>query len=116
MGLPAPRESSARLYLNGEYFGFFNLVEHIDENFLQRVFNESDGALYEWEAEFFYNFEEIDPAQYVVLLDQESGPDDPDRTDFAALVDAINLSPDDDFVEQLSKYLDPELVSHPRGN
>ena len=36
MGLPAPREAPARLYINGDYFGFYTIVEHEDEDFLER--------------------------------------------------------------------------------
>src|SRR5262245_41953110 len=40
MGLPAPREAPARLYINGQYFGFYTIVEHEDEDFLNRNLGE----------------------------------------------------------------------------
>src|ERR1700674_558508 len=48
MGIPAPREVSARFYVNGEYIGLYNLVEVINQEFLQRVFNENNGYLYQY--------------------------------------------------------------------
>ena len=66
MGVPAPRETHARLYVNGEYAGLYSVVEAIDPVFLQRVFGEGTGYLYEYEWAFAWNFEYLgaDPARY----------------------------------------------------
>ena len=40
MGFPAPREAPAQLYVNGQLFGFYTIVEHEDATFLQRNFGE----------------------------------------------------------------------------
>jgi spore coat protein CotH len=49
MGVPAPREAHARLYVNGAYAGLYSLVESIDKNFLARTRNENDGYLYKFD-------------------------------------------------------------------
>jgi spore coat protein CotH len=71
MGLPAPRVSHARLYVNGEYSGVYSVVEEIDKRFLARVFGvvdnnvQNDGYLYEykWKDEwrFAYLGSALDP-------------------------------------------------------
>ena len=38
LGLPAPREAAAALFINGEFFGLYNLVERVDEVSLARMF------------------------------------------------------------------------------
>jgi spore coat protein CotH len=54
MGIPAPRTSHARLYVNGTYQGLYVIVEEIDKKFLARVFGivdeniQNDGYLYEY--------------------------------------------------------------------
>ncbi len=55
MGIPAPRESHARLYVNNEYAGLYVLVESVDKGLLARVFGaidedtQNDGYLYEFD-------------------------------------------------------------------
>src|SRR5215831_15462467 len=48
MGVPASREVSTRMYVNGEYIGLYNIVESPDSQMLKRLFNENNGYLYEY--------------------------------------------------------------------
>lgn len=54
MGIPAPRTSDARVYVNGEYAGLYVIVEEIDKKMLARAFGvvdqdtQNDGYLYEY--------------------------------------------------------------------
>ena len=43
MGVPAPRETHTKLFVNGSYAGLYSIVESIDKNFLARTRNENDG-------------------------------------------------------------------------
>lgn len=45
-GIPAPRGSFAQVYLNGELWGFYSMVEHVDKTFLSARFGNSGGNLY----------------------------------------------------------------------
>jgi spore coat protein CotH len=58
MGIPAPREVHANLYVNGEYAGLYVIVEPIDTVFLQRHLGENAGWLYEfhWLTPYFATF------------------------------------------------------------
>ena len=47
MGQPAPRESFARVYINGAYEGLYALVEAVDGNFLARELGDGLGYLFE---------------------------------------------------------------------
>ena len=58
MGIRAPRETHARLFVNGDYVGLYALVESVDKHFLKRQFGEDDGFLYEFKwREVPYHFE-----------------------------------------------------------
>lgn len=48
MGLPAPRESFAKVYINNDYQGVYALVEPIDALFTARTLSDSTGYLYEY--------------------------------------------------------------------
>ncbi|MCX6633546.1 MAG: CotH kinase family protein [Acidobacteria bacterium] len=112
MGVPAPREAPARLYINGEFFGAYTLVEALDEAFLLRNFGEDTGYLYDWEetrTAAGYHFEYLgpDPASYSPLMWVPSNhKKDPDPAVIEAMVRAINQSSDAGFAEAVSQYLD----------
>jgi spore coat protein CotH len=57
-GVPAPREVHAQLYVNGQYWGLYAIVEPIDSVFLQRTLGENAGKLYEfhWLQPYFATF------------------------------------------------------------
>ena len=54
LGIPAPRETHARLYVNGRYAGLYALVESVDKTMMGRVFGsvgdniQNDGYLFEY--------------------------------------------------------------------
>jgi uncharacterized protein (TIGR03437 family) len=110
MGLPAPRESFARIHLNGQFLGLSELIEAPDEQLVMRNLGENTGYLYQWNAIDRYDFEYLgpDPNNYVMFLDLKSSQSAPDAANFLGLVQAVNLSSDADFVAAVSKYLDPK--------
>jgi hypothetical protein len=115
MGLPAPLEAPARLYINGEFWGAYSLVEAVDEAFLRRNFGEDAGYLYSWQENRAegYRFEYLgpDPASYSpVMWTPENHKSDPDPAPIVAMVQAINLSPDADFECAVSQFLDLKSV------
>ena len=115
MGFPAPREAPAQLYVNGQYFGFYMIVEHEDATFLQRNFGQSAGYLYEWEFADTYEFQNLgdDPSLYAQFLQLKTDQAAPDLQTFCNLVQLINQPSsstftDADFIIALSQYMDPK--------
>jgi hypothetical protein len=111
MGLPAPREAPARLYVNGYFFGAYTLVEEVDEAFLLRNLGEDSGYLYDWneDRDNSYHFEYLgeDPAAYSPeRWAPENHEDDPDPAPLEAMVRAINFSSDEEFESAVSEFLD----------
>ena len=48
MGRPAPREVHTGLWVNNQFIGLYTIDESIDKSYLERVFGENDGYLYEY--------------------------------------------------------------------
>ncbi|BCS31739.1 hypothetical protein TBR22_A09430 [Luteitalea sp. TBR-22] len=56
MGVPAPRESFTRLYVNNQLVGLYGVVEAVDKDLLARVFGEIDGNVQNDGYLFEYNY------------------------------------------------------------
>ncbi|HYW44650.1 MAG TPA: CotH kinase family protein [Bryobacteraceae bacterium] len=114
MGFPAPREAPARVLLNGRLLGFYIIVEHVDEHFLERNFGESRGRLYKWRNRSNYEFDDLGDgaSNYEPMLELKSKEAAGDWRDFANLIQSIHrpFGPDFSaatFIRSLSRYLDP---------
>ncbi|MFE8070822.1 CotH kinase family protein [Marinobacteraceae bacterium S3BR75-40.1] len=46
LGVPAPRTAYVNLYINGELYGLYTLVEQVDGEFVERNFTDPEGDLY----------------------------------------------------------------------
>jgi spore coat protein CotH len=98
MGLPAPREAFARLFVNNEYVGLYTIVESVDRSFLDRNLGESAGYLYDYDydaTDLPYYFEDRgpDPATYVPKPFKPETHETNSRPDVvASMVRTINSS------------------------
>jgi uncharacterized protein (TIGR03437 family) len=115
MGFPAPREAPAQLYVNGQLFGFYMIVEREDTTFLQRNFGESGGYLYEWQFADNYEFQNLGsaPSLYAPFLKLKTNQTTPDLQTFCNLVQAINQPigstfTSAQFIAAISQYIDPK--------
>ena len=117
MGLAAPREAHAELYVNGDYAGLYALVESIDEDFIRRVFGGTGYVFeYEYESEWFFTRPADGIEAYRSLFDPVTHKRDDVTQLYSPLKDmvgVINESPDSDFRSALSPYLDlPLFMRH----
>ncbi|NNE34365.1 MAG: T9SS type A sorting domain-containing protein, partial [Rhodothermales bacterium] len=113
IGVPASRANHVKLYINGEYFGVYLNVEHVDEKFLDRHFGNSEGNLYKclWPADLDYLGSSADayrptddsrrPYDLKLKDDDQAAYDD-----LARLITVINRTEDARFVDELEKILD----------
>ncbi|MFZ5476657.1 MAG: CotH kinase family protein [Myxococcota bacterium] len=85
VGIPAPRHGYARVYVNGDYYGLYGIVESMDEQFIDRVWPEDDeGSLWEssgadvtWDHDWFDLDEEgIGEVEDLVEVVEDTDPDD----------------------------------------
>jgi spore coat protein CotH len=114
MGLPAPRESHAALYINNEYAGLYAVVESVDKDLLRRVFGQNDGYLFEYKylVEWFFNYPGPGLDAYTPLLEaktHETASIAELYSPLDAMFRTINEASDDQFVAAVGEFLDLPL-------
>ena len=100
IGMPATRASHVKVYINGQYYGLYISVEHIDENFLDRHYADDSGNLWKciWPADLTYRGN--DPEDYHPYhsedrpYDLKSNKEEYDFSELAKLIRIINQNPD----------------------
>ena len=111
LGVSAPREVHANLFVNGQSMGVYVIVEPVDTVFLQRWLNENTGALYEyhWLSVYYLTFIGEDLDLYRPLFEprtQETRSTfdlfDPIRE----LLRTINNAPSNSFRDSVNTRLD----------
>ena len=124
MGLPAPREAHARLFVNGTFVGLYAIVETIDKGFLGRSFGEdskggteNDGYLFEYDYTREWRFENLGSnLDDYKIFDPKTHENAAAATlwgPIADMVKAINDTPDAIFEREVSSYLDlTKFVDH----
>jgi CotH protein/lamin tail-like protein len=108
-GVPAPRSSHVKLYINNEYRGLYINVEHIDSTFIRGRFGEDSGNLFKClyqgaPAELTYRSDELygqvgGGDTYQLKINEEN----PDFSDLAHFIDVLNNAPDENFPEAIRK-------------
>jgi spore coat protein CotH len=110
MGIAAPRNAFARLTVNGQYWGLYDLVEPVSKPLLEARFGEKSGTLFDYEWSFPYDFSWMGPASasYVPLPFQpETNDEKPDvAAGLVAFIRAINEEPAATFVAAMAARLD----------
>lgn len=113
MGLPAPREAHARLYLGEarQFAGVYVMVEEIDKPFLKRVFGEDEGYLFDLERIDGYHFEDLGDAfgEYAKRFEPQTHEKEDPATSFGPLRDMvriINNSSPEALPAAIAPYLD----------
>jgi spore coat protein CotH len=109
LGIPAPREAHARVFINDQYAGVYTIVEDVDPVFLQQNFGESEGYLYayEWVMPWAFGYLGPDSSKYSPLpLKPETNLIYRDPAAIEAMVRTINFAPDDQFSSAVSQYVD----------
>jgi spore coat protein CotH len=117
LGIPAPREAHARLYVNNQYAGLYVIVEAVDKRLLARAFGaieedtQNDGFLFEfnWENEWHLEHLGDELSPYKDRFDaktNESKSDEEKYRPIEELVRLINDTREDRLVEAISPLLD----------
>ena len=102
MGVPAPRASHVEFYVNGEYFGLYANVEHIDEEFVESRFGNKDGNLYKCLYPADLKYLGSNPNLYKLMsgnrrvYDLKTNEAEDDYSDLAHFIDVLNNTPIND--------------------
>jgi len=125
MNMPSPRVVHARLFVNGEYIGLYQVIEPIDKAFLARVYGndengkpENGGYLYEYQWKDAYAFDYLGPELriYAELFEPKTHEDDAPAVLYGpleTLFRTFNEVPDAQFERQVGEMLDlRQFVQH----
>lgn len=110
LGIPAPGISFARVTVNDQYWGLFNLVEDVKKKFLTDRYGEDGGNLFKYEYTEVWDFttKGDEPVKYIpVPFQAETNETHLDGTGLVTFVKAINDLPDATFGRDIAGYIDP---------
>jgi spore coat protein H len=121
LGVPAPRETHARLFINEDYVGVYTIVESIDRAFVRRMFGEDEahvergGHLFEYRWTRPYSFEYLGPnlESYAELFTPQTYDTGSMARVFGPLeelVRTINGATDEGFMAEVGRQIDLPLV------
>lgn len=113
VGVPAPRASYANVYFNGTLWGFYTVIEQIDDQFLDWKILDDDGNLFKAGDNFGSSGAAADlkyygesQSSYEDRYELKSNEEENDWSDLIALIDFINNSSDEDFQNNLGNWID----------
>ena len=122
LGVPAPRQAHARLFVNDVYSGVYVIVEPVDRTFVSRVYGEAEGELesggylfeYRWIDEYDFSYMGPSLAAYVGMFRAQTRDTDSMSSLYApieGLIRTINDTPSDRFATEVGRMLDlPQLA------
>lgn len=116
-GITASRASHARVYINGEYYGLYISVEHVDEEFIQKNFSDDTGNLWKCLYPADLKYLGSDPNLYKNLISDgrpayelTTNETIGDFSKFGKFIDVINNTPSNTLSDSVEKYLDVRRV------
>jgi len=119
IGLPAPRESFCRLYINNEYQGLYAVTEEIDGDFAKRVTGQADGTVFEyrWAADRQFRAEDLGSIPpYKLLFEARTHELEADSTLYNPIVTLfkeVNAPDDAVWRSRVEQYVDlTAFVTH----
>lgn len=125
MGMPAPRVVHARVFVNRDYVGLYEVIEPIDKTFLARAFGqdasgkpENGGYLYEYNWKDGYPWDYLGPELriYEELFEAKTHESDAPAVLYGPLEDlfrTFNEAPDRQFEREVGELLDlRQFVRH----
>lgn len=126
LGIPAPRETHGRLYINGRYAGLYAVVETVDKTMMGRVFGaingniQNDGYLFEYnyvlDSPWRFGYEGSALGPYKARFDiktNESHAESRVWGPIEELIRQVNETPSDLFAQTINPLLDlPAFVRY----
>lgn len=115
----APRINYANVYMNDIFWGFYTVVEQVDDEFLKTHFDDKSENLFKAGDAFgmggpsdeadlkYYGTDQLD---YDGKYTLENNTDENNWSDLITLVDFINNSSDEVFVAELSEHVNVEQL------
>lgn len=110
LGMPAPRESFCRLFINNEYQGVYAITEEIDGDFARRVTGETDGTVFEYHYVRDWRMDDLGAiANYKPLFEPRTRALEADSTLYNPIQEMVReINGPDDAVwrQRVEEYID----------
>jgi hypothetical protein len=117
MGIAAPRELHARLYVNNVFVGLYVIVESVDRTFVERIFGPDEGSkdtggyLYKYQKVSNYQFAYLgeDLAPYAQMFEPKTRETDSIVSLYGPLeemIRVVNQTPDGQFLTAAGARID----------
>ena len=104
MGVPAPRTAWSRVTINGELFGLYQVIETIDDTFLDRWYEDNSGRM--WEGQYGID---VDGSE-IESLDYDEGPEEDDRSQLYAVSAILDGSATTEALAELETLVDMDEI------
>ena len=99
LGIPAPRESHVRLYVNNSFAGVYAAVEEIDKRFLARIYGivaedtQNDGYLFEFNFvdPWYFTYLGSDLEQYKLRFEAKTKENKSDQEKYGPIEELVRL-------------------------
>ena len=119
LGMTSSRAAHTALYINGDYFGLYISVEHVDDEFLDNHYDDPSGNLWKclWPADLVYLGEDPDLYKFYSYGRQayelKTNEEEDDYSQLARLIDRINNTPAGLLADTLESILAvPEVLKY----
>ncbi|MFH0867043.1 MAG: CotH kinase family protein [Bacteroidota bacterium] len=109
IGMPAPRCTYAKVYINGSYWGLYTAVEQVNKSFCEINFGDDHGNLFKGDPHGDLKWKGSPESNYYTEYELKTNEDVNDWSDLVNLIDNINNTPSANFYDSLEKVLDTEL-------
>lgn len=105
-GIPASQVAFAEVYINDEYVGVYTMVENVDNQYLDRIFGNSDGDLFKAGNQATFEYLGEDEALYYEAYEQKRDNDLMGYTALIGFIELVNAEITDDWDEQMLEVFD----------
>ena len=111
IGLPTSRVNYTKVYINDNYMGLYEIIEHVDENFLSYHYNNNNGNLWKCIYPADLNYRGSDPSNYYPYsggtrpYELKTNEIEYDFTKLAHLIDVINNTSSTEIKDSLEANL-----------
>ncbi len=110
MGIPAPANSFARVYVNDEYWGLYELVEDVEDRFLKNRYPPGKGTLYKFEVgvePWDLSWRGPDASAYIPLpFEPKTNTSTLDPQPVIEFIRTVNEAPDETFLADVGRHID----------
>ncbi|MCP4546298.1 MAG: hypothetical protein GY835_07520 [bacterium] len=107
LGLPACRSNYAALYINGDYWGLYVLLEQVDQEYIESRFGgDENGNLWKGEPKGTFEYFGTSVATYKTKYELKTNEDVDDWSDLIEAIDLLNNTPTAYLPDSLHNVMD----------